>query len=65
MRCSGSPTISIAPERQAQPRAAGVFEALIFARLLEPLAKPLGPFGEIALGAVAQRLFVRDPKEPA
>lgn len=57
MRCSESQTICTA----ADARVVGVIEALLFAQILEPLTKPLGPVGEIALGSVAQQLFV--PKD--
>jgi hypothetical protein len=33
--------------------------AVLFREILEPLAEGLGPVGEIALGAVADELFVR------
>ena len=63
MRCSGSQTICTAAEQAGQRRAAGVFEALLFERVLEPLAKPLGPVGEIAIASVAERLFVPSPQK--
>jgi len=36
--------------------------ALLFREILKPLAQGLGPVGEIALGAVADQLFVRRPR---
>jgi hypothetical protein len=60
MKCSASPTTCIAPEAPA--RAAGVFQALLFAQILKPLSKALGPAGEIALGSVAQELFISKPR---
>jgi hypothetical protein len=36
-----------------------VLEALLFREILKPLAQGLGPVGEIALGEVADTLFVR------
>lgn len=60
MRCSELRTTCTAPE--AQTRTVAVFQALLFAQVLEPLAKSLGPAGEIALGSVAQQLFVPKPK---
>jgi hypothetical protein len=39
-------------------RPTDVFQALLFTQVLEPLTKSLGPVGEIALGSVAQQLFV-------
>lgn len=56
MKCSASQTTCTAPELPV--RAAGVFQALLFTQVLEPLTKSLGPVGEIALGSVAQQLFV-------
>jgi hypothetical protein len=60
MRCSESQTTCIAPEPQV--RAASVFQALLFTQVLEPLTKSLGPVGEIALGSVAQQLFIPKPR---
>ncbi len=53
MRCSGSPTTSSAPERLLpEALAAGrAFEAMLFAALFRPLAKPMGFFGQLAVGA--------------
>ncbi|GEM_PF-5171054 len=62
MRCSASPTICIAAEQRPQPAAVRALEALLFAKLLEPLAKPLGPVGELALTSVAQRVFVPETR---
>ena len=39
-------------------RAVRIFEALLFEQTLKPLAKPLGPIGEIALSSVAEKIFV-------
>jgi hypothetical protein len=36
--------------------------AMLFREILKPLAHGLGPVGEIALGAVADELFVRRPR---
>jgi hypothetical protein len=61
MRCCESPTISIA----AEPVAGGtlsareVMNAILFREILKPLAAALGPVGEVALGTVADELFVR------
>jgi hypothetical protein len=57
MKCSASPTICIAAERAPQPAAVRTLEAVLFAKVLEPLAEPLGPAGELALTTVAQRVF--------
>lgn len=70
MRCSGSPTTSTAanivvtrvepPLGQAStPSVRDVTNALLFREILKPLTAALGPAGEIALGAVADDLFVR------
>ena len=45
-----------------QTPAVRTLEALVFAKVLEPLAKSLGPAGEVALASVAQRLFVPEAK---
>ena len=57
MRCSASPTTFTAPSAAERPEIR-VLEAMIFAEVLRPLAKDFGPFGEVALGAVAQHAFV-------
>jgi hypothetical protein len=44
-----------APDREPQALAA----AILFHEILKPLAEGLGPVGEIALGTVADELFVR------
>jgi len=36
-----------------------VVNALLFREILKPLAAGLGPLGEVALGAVADEVFVR------
>jgi hypothetical protein len=67
MRCCASPTTSIAADprsaepapRDAQDEARRVMSAVLFREILKPLAQGLGPVGEIALGAVADDLFVR------
>lgn len=59
MKCNASQTTCTEPESPV--RAAGVFQALLFAQILKPLSKALGPAGEIALGSVAQQLFI--PKQ--
>ena len=56
MKCSASQITCTAPE--LQKRAAGVVEAMLFARVLEPLVKPLGAVGELALTSVVQQSFV-------
>ena len=42
-----------------QRRVREVASAVLFREILKPLAQGLGPVGEIALGAVADDLFVR------
>ncbi|MGH7660179.1 MAG: hypothetical protein ACRENA_04580 [Vulcanimicrobiaceae bacterium] len=37
-------------------------EAVLFAKVLEPLAKPLGPAGELSLTTVAQRVFLPETR---
>jgi hypothetical protein len=63
MKCCGSPTTSIAA---VPPSAAHVaqstLQAVLFSEILKPLAKGLGPVGEIAVDSVAQHLFV--PSRP-
>jgi len=66
MRCSASPTTSTAADPRAGDRRAlaetdarAVMSAVLFREILKPLAQGLGPVGEIALGAVADELFVR------
>jgi len=61
MRCNASPTTCIAADvrAEAQRSARDVASAILFREILKPLAAGLGPVGEIALGAVADDLFVR------
>jgi hypothetical protein len=42
--------------------ARDVASAVLFREILKPLAQGLGPVGEIALGAVADSLFVKKPR---
>jgi hypothetical protein len=42
---------------KGEPQA--VAAAILFREILKPLAEDLGPVGEIALGTVADELFVR------
>ena len=60
MRCCGSPTTSTAAEPPASAR--DLASAVLFREILKPLAQGLGPVGEIALGAVADSLFVKRPR---
>lgn len=73
MKCCASPTISIAAEPRdhaADPtlrtrrddatlRARDVMNAVLFREILKPLALGLGPLGDVAVGEVADDLFVR------
>jgi hypothetical protein len=62
MRCSGSPTTCIAADPRAaeeERTAREVMSAVLFREILKPLAQGLGPVGEVALGGVADALFVR------
>ena len=56
MRCNGLPTTSTAAERARLHDAAVRFEALLFEAALEPFAKALGFFGEVATAAGAVAL---------
>jgi hypothetical protein len=60
MRCCGSPTTSTAAEQVVSAR--DVASAVLFREILKPLAQGLGPVGEIALGSVADALFVKRPR---
>ena len=64
MRCSVSPTISTAADERARESltARDVASAMLFREILKPLANGMGPVAEIALGAVADQLFVRRPR---
>jgi hypothetical protein len=56
MRCNATCVATDTEERRA---AASALEAIVFREILKPLAAGLGPVGESALGAVADKLFVR------
>ena len=67
MRCCASPTTFTAADPRADERRAlaqtdarAVMSAVLFREILKPLTQGLGPVGEIALGAVADELFVRN-----
>ena len=59
MKCSGSPTICIAPERH---EAATQFEAMLFRIALAPVGKALGFFGDVAVDATALALARSEPR---
>ena len=48
MKCSASPTTCTADNVAAARDAVARFEGMMFAQLLHPLEKALGPFGGIA-----------------
>ncbi len=66
MRCCGSPTTSTAPsaaavsgENARAHEAAVAFEGLMLRQCLAPLAKPLGFYGDLVLGACTQAVAER------
>jgi hypothetical protein len=59
MRCCASPTTSIAADPRVEMTARDVLNAVLFREILKPLVQGLGPVAEIALGSVADDLFVR------
>ena len=59
MSCCGSPTISTAPERISaaeRRQVAGACAALLFEQTFAEVAKPLGFFGDLVVGAVAREI---------
>ncbi|HTD36192.1 MAG TPA: hypothetical protein VK669_01665 [Candidatus Limnocylindrales bacterium] len=44
---------------KGEPKPQDIAATVIFREILKPLADGLGPVGEIALGTVADELFVR------
>ena len=59
MKCCGSPTAAIAASPpDAAHVAQSTLQAVLFSEILKPLAKGLGPVGDIAVDSVAQQLFV-------
>jgi hypothetical protein len=64
MRCCASPTTSTAAEPPAEVTARDVLNAVLFREILKPLVQGLGPVAEIALGSVADDLFVRGRQRP-
>jgi hypothetical protein len=60
MKCCGSPTTSIAVNSPSAARAAETtLQAVLFSEILKPLAKGLGPVGDVAIESVVGQLFVR------
>jgi hypothetical protein len=63
MKCCESPTASIAPLPPSAARVAqSTLQAVLFSEILKPLAKGLGPVGDVAVDSVAQNLFA--PSRP-
>jgi hypothetical protein len=64
MRCCGSPTTFTVPSPAAASNgraheAAVAFEGLMLRQCLAPLAKPLGFYGDLVLGACTQAVAER------
>lgn len=59
MRCCASPITSTAADPRGDVTARDVMNAVLFREILKPLVQGLGPVAEIALGSVADDLFVR------
>ena len=59
MKCCASQTTftGVKDEREV---VSNRVNALLFAQVLKPLAKSLGPFGDGAIDAIVEKLFVRD-----
>jgi hypothetical protein len=63
MKCSGSPTTFTAVDPlPVKSAVANAVAAIVFREVLKPLAAGLGPVGEVAVGAVADRLFAVAPR---
>jgi hypothetical protein len=59
MKCCELPTTSIAGILPGAPSVAqSTLQALLFSEILKPLAKGLGPVGDVAIESVVQHLFV-------
>ena len=57
MKCCGSPTTSIAASDSAATRALDTtVQALLFSEIFKPLAKALGPLGDLVVDSTVQRL---------
>ena len=59
MRCSESQTICTADNALAAREAAAQFEGLLFAQVLQPLQKALGPLGDIAASRIGTEIARR------
>ena len=60
MKCCGSPTTFIAVNADERAIVQERVNALLFAQVLKPLAASLGPFGDCAIEAVVEKMFVRE-----
>jgi hypothetical protein len=59
MKCCGSSATPGAPNGfDPRTAVADAVQAIVFGEILKPLAKPLGPVGDLALQSVAQKLFI-------
>ncbi len=56
MKCNASPTTSTAADVARTRAVTTLADALLFRAILKPLAAGLGPVGETALDAVADRI---------
>ncbi len=61
MKCCASQTTSTAVSADRALVAERV-NALLFAQVLKPLAKSLGPLGDLAIDAVVEKTFVREAR---
>ena len=61
MKCCGSPIISTGVD-PATAVVRDTLQAVLFAEIMKPLAATLGPIGDLAIGSVAQSVFVRSPR---
>jgi len=52
-------SLSKGEPQSSVPRPQDIAAAVLFREILKPLADGLGPVGEIALGTVADQLFLR------
>ena len=58
LRIAPSPNVTQSLSK-GEPKPQEIVAAVLFREILKPLAKGLGPVGEIALGIVADDVFVR------
>ena len=63
MKCCESPTISTAADTRDQTTIAhNQMNAMLFSQILKPLTAALGGAGDLAVDAVAQRIFMGDAR---